>query len=90
MRNITDKIYNEEWFTKSYKTEANATKAVDKAYNKMKANYPEDIQAKMDSSFAMFNVLLPSGRYKPVITVGTGFGQEGIYLVHDGFQVIIK
>tara|TARA_R110002020_G_scaffold102504_2_gene240672 strand:+ start:3038 stop:3310 length:273 start_codon:yes stop_codon:yes gene_type:complete len=90
MRNITDKIYNDEWCTKSYKTEANAQRAVEKAYNKIKEGYPADYQGKMDSSFAMFTVLLPSGKYKPVVTVGNAFGQEGIYLIHAGFQVIIK
>ena len=69
MRNITDKIYNDEWFTKSYKTEANAQKAVDNAFNKITENYPEEAKQKMNRSFAMFTILLPSGKYKPVITV---------------------
>jgi len=88
MRNINHKIHNEESFTKSYKTVENAQKAVDKAFNKITANYTPKQQSEMQTAFAMFTVKLPSGRHKPIIKVGKGWLQEGIYMAQAGFTII--
>lgn len=91
MRNINSKIYNNEWCSgKTYKTEANAEKAVKKAFNEIEDRIAEDHKDVFYNSFCMFTVVVDDGRYKPVIIASNKFGQQGIDLMHAGFQVIIK
>ncbi len=86
MRVLT--IDNEEWFHKSYKTEANLRKSVEKSFNKATSHLTEEHKNNAILLFSLIIVKLPSGRLKPVISTGGKYIQEGIYMINDGFHII--